>query len=201
MLSLCHLAIDDDACALPSHCARFLFTPTGCIVAHARARALSLAPTQEWDHFPAQFERLGRLGVRTRQSLLAGLWVQAVTGHNWFGSLNKVGDWPGDAGNWTRWEHFVEETVAASPSGLSFDVWNEPGFAPGYFWDRSHSQYLEMWSRAARVARQVRPGAKLVGPSTSSFDVGFITDFLVRKIGTAGTISQRSKSTYQRCLP
>jgi len=132
----------------------------------------------DWDHLPAQFERLGRLGIRTRQVLLPDLWVQAVTGHNWFTSLNKVGDWPGDEGNWTRWEAFVQATVAASPSSLYYDVWNEPGFGPGYFWNRNHSQYLEMWSRAVRVARRVRPGARMLGPSTSSFDVPFITDFL-----------------------
>ena len=143
----------------------------------------------DWDHLPAQYSRLRGLGFTTVQSLLPDLWVQNITGENSFKSLVSgrcavPGCWPGDGGNWEPWQRWVADIVGNSPAGVTFDVWNEPGASAGYFWNRNLSQYLEMWRQAVVAARRVRPAVKLVGPSTSSFDLQFLRTFLAFANGT-----------------
>jgi hypothetical protein len=138
----------------------------------------------DWDHLPEQYARLRGLGFTTVQSLLPDLWVQNITGENSFTSLVAgrcaavPGCWPGDRGNWRPWERWVADIVASSPEGIEFDIWNEPGTSAGYFWNRNFSQYLAMWSHAVTAARRVRPSVRVVGPSTSSFNLGFLRTFL-----------------------
>jgi hypothetical protein len=117
------------------------------------------------------------------QSLLPDLWVQNITGENSFKSLVSgrcaaPGCWPGDGGDWRPWQRWVTDIVSAAPAGVAFDVWNEPGISPGYFWNRNFTQYLKMWSTAVIVARRVRPAVKVIGPSTSTFDLQFLRAFL-----------------------
>ena len=142
----------------------------------------------DYDHLPAQFARLTSLGITTKQVLLPDLWVQEVTGHNSFTTLQpppagvpacaNPGCWPCDNGNCTRWQDFVERTVAAAPAGLMYDIWNEPGMSPGgYFWYRNWSQYKQMWHTAVVTIKRVRPDAQVTGPSISSFDLAFLRPF------------------------
>eukprot|EP01043_Picozoa_sp_COSAG02_P002489 COSAG02_NODE_57_length_43668_cov_118.217196_26_plen_432_part_00 len=122
------------------------------------------------------------------------------------GHCAAPGCWPGDGGNWRLWQQWVTDIVSAAPDGVTFDVpapikisliprlqylyltdlnanigwqvWNEPGTSPGYFWNRNFSQYLDMWSNAVIAAKRVRPAVTVVGPSTSSFDLEFFRAFL-----------------------
>jgi hypothetical protein len=131
----------------------------------------------DWGVLPAVHERLTSLGIKRSEPLLADLWCYQKGCDHGFSSLGD-GEWPGDYGNWTEWEAFVKETVGNAPVGVVFDIWNEPG-QHGYFWNRNHSQYLEMWARCVNVARQTRPGVRVSGPSWSGFDLTWIHQFLI----------------------
>jgi hypothetical protein len=130
----------------------------------------------DWGVLPAVHERLTSLGITRSEPLLADLWCYKHGCDHGFSSLGD-GQWPGDNGDWTEWEAFVKDTVQQSPVGVVFDIWNEPG-QHGYFWNRNHSQYLEMWSRCVHVARETRPGVQVSGPSYSGFDLAWIHQFL-----------------------
>ena len=142
----------------------------------------------DWGVLPAIHERLASLGITRSEPLLADLWCYQHGCEHGFSSLGE-GEWPGDNGNWTGWEAFVTKTVGKAPEGVVFDIWNEPG-QHGYFWNRNHSQYLEMWTHAVTVARQTQPGVQVSGPSWSGFDLAWIHQFLIdtSKLGVAPDI-------------
>lgn len=59
--------------------------------------------------------------------------------------------WPGDDGDWSFFDAFLDQLVAEIISndmipGLDIDIWNEPD--GGNFWGASQDQYLAMWERS-----------------------------------------------------
>lgn len=67
-------------------------------------------------------------------------------------------EYPGDNGDWTRWDAFVKQTLADVKSsdmmeGLVIDIWNEPDLS--FFWNRPKEQWLAMWSRTYHNIRYV----------------------------------------------
>jgi hypothetical protein len=96
-----------------------------------------------------------------------------------YGYPGPSGIWPGDGGNWTKWEHLVEELVREADSmelQLLWDIWNEPDHPQ--FWDRSAEQFFETWKRAVRTIRRVNPKAIIVGPSLSKGPCHYLYGFL-----------------------
>lgn len=90
------------------------------------------------------------------------------------------GNWPGDGGDWTRWETLIEELVREADSkGLQpiWDIWNEPDLKQ--FWDRSAEQFFETWKRAVRTIRRVNPKAIIVGPSLANGPCHYLYGFLL----------------------
>lgn len=64
--------------------------------------------------------------------------------------------WPGDNGNWTNYDQFVNTVLADLKQykmleHTVWDTWNEPD--GGYFWQRSEAQYLELWDRTVKRIR------------------------------------------------
>lgn len=55
--------------------------------------------------------------------------------------------WPGDGGDWSKFDSFVADTVRAAPATVAYDIWNEPGISPGYFWNRYGTILLSFRSR------------------------------------------------------
>lgn len=88
--------------------------------------------------------------------------------------------WPGDKGNWRRWDTMVEEVVRrARESGYRFewDIWNEPNSQR--YWGRSRAQFAEMWRRTVIRIRRMDRDAVIVGPSLDGYNPKLLRAFLV----------------------
>ncbi|MGW1712868.1 beta-xylosidase [Streptomyces sp. NPDC002156] len=118
----------------------------------------SLAAYQtRWNSTLAQYRRTAALG---------GTFV--ILPHDLWGADSTTSQgWPGDNGDWTRFDAFLDQLIAdvrANNMTVQWDIWNEPDNGP--FWGRTHAQYLEMWKRAYQKIRVAVPGAVVVDPST-----------------------------------
>lgn len=103
-----------------------------------------------------------------RTAALGGEFVLLV--HDLWGAdaETQASVFPGDNGNWASYDAFLNRLIAdvqASGVQVQWDIWNEPDIRT--FWDRSQSQYLEMWKRGYQRIRATFPNAVIVGPSTS----------------------------------
>ncbi|MDN5940437.1 MAG: hypothetical protein L0H94_01025 [Nitrospira sp.] len=108
-----------------------------------------------------------------------GAVVQGIISDS-YGYPGPSGNWPGDGGDWTRWEQLVEELVREADSKglqLHWDIWNEPDHPQ--FWDRSAEQFFETWKRAVRTIRRVNPKAIIVGPSLARGPAHYLYGFLL----------------------
>ena len=136
----------------------------------------SISIEQPDDQFVRQLKpKLFRL--HTREALTPSLY-RRLTGYgadiqivisDAYGYPGPSGIWPGDGGDWTRWENLVEELVREADSKglqLLWDIWNEPDSYN--FWNRGGEQFFETWKRAVRAIRRVNPKATIVGPSTAN---------------------------------
>lgn len=99
---------------------------------------------------------------------LGGVFIGLV--HDLYGADGTAIDtWPGDGGDWTRFEAFLDRLTGdarAASMRAQWDLWNEPDL--DMFWARSREQFLEAWRLAYRKVRSALPGATIVGPSTAS---------------------------------
>ncbi len=88
--------------------------------------------------------------------------------------------WPGDGGDWTKWENLVERLVLdakAKGNRVLWDVWNEPDDET--FWKRNQQQFFETWRRAVVKIRRLDPDAVIVGPSASTGVWDYLHEFLL----------------------
>ena len=118
---------------------------------------------------PARYHRLTEYGA-TVQSVISDA----------YGYPGPSGLWPGDGGDWTRWEQLVEELVREADSKglqLHWDIWNEPDHPQ--FWNRSAEQFFETWKRAVRTICRVNPKAIIVGPSLARGPAHYLYGFLL----------------------
>ncbi|MER6569064.1 RICIN domain-containing protein [Streptomyces sp. NPDC001093] len=117
----------------------------------------SLADYQtRWNATLAQYKRTAALG---------GTFV--LLPHDLWGADSTTSQgWPGDNGDWTKFDNFVTQLindVKANNMTVEWDLWNEPDGRG--FWAPSQSQYLQMWSRFYARVRAAFPGQLIVGPS------------------------------------
>ncbi|GHH80627.1 RICIN domain-containing protein [Streptomyces capitiformicae] len=122
--------------------------------------ATSLAHYQtRWNSTLAQYKRTKALG---------GTFV--ILPHDLWGADGTTSQgFPGDNGNWTLFDNFVNQLISdvkANNMTVEWDLWNEPDLSG--FWGRSQSQYLQMWSRFHAAVRANLPGQLIVGPSTAN---------------------------------
>ncbi|MFD5462590.1 RICIN domain-containing protein [Kitasatospora sp. NPDC127059] len=122
--------------------------------------ATSLADYQtRWNATLAQYKRTVSLGG-TFVILPHDLWGAD-------GTTNQA--FPGDNGNWTQFDDFVNQLISdvkANNMTVEWDLWNEPD--QNGFWSRPQSQYLQMWSRFHAAVRADLPGQLIVGPSSAT---------------------------------
>ncbi|MFE9425976.1 RICIN domain-containing protein [Kitasatospora sp. NPDC006697] len=122
--------------------------------------ATSLADYQtRWNATLAQYRRTAALGG-TFVLLPHDLWGAD-------GTTNQA--FPGDNGDWTQFDDFVNQLVSdvrANNMTVEWDLWNEPD--QNGFWGRSQAQYLQMWSRFRAAVRANLPGQLIVGPSMAT---------------------------------
>ncbi|WP_246001463.1 RICIN domain-containing protein [Allorhizocola rhizosphaerae] len=84
----------------------------------------------------------------------------------WGADGYPISRFPGDNGNWTDYDNFLTRLfndVRATGAPVQWDIWNEPNITP--FWNRSQSQYFELWRRTYQRIRAEFPSHLIVGPS------------------------------------
>ncbi|KAH8798622.1 glycoside hydrolase superfamily [Xylogone sp. PMI_703] len=87
------------------------------------------------------------------------------------GGANSETPFPGDNGNWTEMEIFLNQVIKDLKAnnmldGLIIDLWNEPDGSG--FWARPWSQYLEYFNRATKIVRAELPRTLISGPSMAN---------------------------------
>jgi len=108
------------------------------------------------------------LAQAKRTAALGGTFV-ILPRDLWGADGGSLATWPGDNGDWTNFNNFVNTLIAdvkANNLTVEWDLWNEPD--AGNFWGRSQTQYLQMWQRFYAAVRAQLPTQLIVGPSTSS---------------------------------
>ena len=115
--------------------------------------------TPRWNFVRAYYATAKAVGAKYSM-ILAPLWGSD--------GVNNVPRWPGDNGNWTEFNTFIDLVISnvrsngMTGSDVRWDIWNEPNI---FFWGRSQSQYFEMWKRAVQRIRAALPSAVIEGPS------------------------------------
>jgi hypothetical protein len=101
--------------------------------------------------------------LRTRS--LGGEFVLLV--HDLWGADGYgISRFPGDNGDWTDYDKFLTRLIGdvrATGAPVQWDLWNEPNIS--IFWNRSQSQYFELWRRTYQRIRAEFPTQLIVGPS------------------------------------
>ncbi len=132
---------------------------------------------------PGLYERLvEKLGMQYQIRITStyGLQVLNSADHKWFDKPGPL--WPGDEGDWSRWENFLTELVSRIKKNqykVVYDIWNEPDGAPHYFWNRPYKQYLEAYRRGALKIRQLDPDAEIMGPSFTHFNKELLEEWVL----------------------
>lgn len=120
---------------------------------------------------PAKY---GALAVRDRASAMNAKMHAVLSG-----GVGFDGAFPGDKGNWTRWEAGIERLArqagAAQPR-IVWEIWDEPNNS--FAWKGSREQYYALWFRTVRKIRTIDPQAIVAGPSIDRWDQGWIEGFL-----------------------
>ncbi|GHH71644.1 hypothetical protein GCM10018793_07260 [Streptomyces sulfonofaciens] len=103
-----------------------------------------------------------------RTTALGGTFI--LLPHDLWGADGTTSQaFPGDNGDWTKFDGFVRQLIAdvrANRMRVEWDLWNEPDLS--IFWKPSQAQYLQMWSRFYGAVRSAFPDQLIVGPSTAS---------------------------------
>jgi len=92
------------------------------------------------------------------------------------------GQFPGENGDWGKWDQGVEQLVRkqlATGKPVEFEMWNEPD-RPASFKGKQ-ADFFALWVHTARLIRSIDPKARLVGPTMSKYDYGWVQEFL--KVG------------------
>jgi hypothetical protein len=96
-------------------------------------------------------------------------------------SVKFDGAFPGDKGNWTKWDQGVEKLVRqqlADSKPTIYELWKEPDKS-GFNKDKTN--FFGAWVHTAPLIRRIDPKAVLMGPSISKHDGGWTGEFL--KVG------------------
>ena len=89
------------------------------------------------------------------------------------------GRFPGEKGNWEKWDKGVSDLVRRAMSSgqrVQWEIWTEPN--QGASWKGSKEDYLVMWYRTVTRVRAIDPNATIAGPGVGPFDAGWITGYL-----------------------
>ena len=122
-----------------------------------------------WGEYPGRFAS-ALSNYRTARALGADF---ILLPHDLWGAdgLNQNNvKYPGDDGDWSDYEKFLDTLFADMKSngmvdGVVYDIWNEPDGAG--FWPRTWAQYLDLWSRTHNKIQADFPGLSTSGPSTT----------------------------------
>ncbi|KAJ5720313.1 glycoside hydrolase family 39 protein [Penicillium malachiteum] len=87
------------------------------------------------------------------------------------GGATAASVFPGDNGNWTEMELFLDQVISDIKSndileGLIVDIWNEPDLET--FWYPDWSQYVEYFVKATQYLRANYPDLPVEGPSMAN---------------------------------
>lgn len=118
------------------------------------------------------YEHARKIGVK---------YLQVKISDRYGYGYDKEAPWPGDNGNWKKWEDCTEamvKEVLRKKMIVQWDIVNEP--APGGFWGAKGGtpQFLEAWRRAVVKIRSLDPKADIIGPGMAGFNPEFLKEFL-----------------------
>ena len=137
---------------------------------------ITFARGDAWGPCPLRYDRLKPLGTATFDRILSDDWN--LDFHDASGATYGS-PWPGDGGNWSKWESWVKGQVSgfgAGPGAINWEIWNEPD--GGNFWAVGWTRYKEAWKHAVQAIRSVDKNAHILGPSLSGFHQAQMQDFL-----------------------
>lgn len=147
--------------------------PPDDTVVPLKPQLFRVRPDNQYLFARGYYERIKSLGA-TIQILPNGVYNLLYTKDS-----AESSNWPGDNGDWTLWEEFLETLatkIKMEGFDVQWDIWNEPDY-PSY-WKRSREQFFETWRRGVLQIRKVDSSAIIVGPSIGTFDPKFIEEFL-----------------------
>ncbi|MBI2647309.1 hypothetical protein HYW99_02430 [Candidatus Woesearchaeota archaeon] len=90
-------------------------------------------------------------------------YITFVLGDKYVWSKQKPWD------DWQEYEQYVTSTVLNHPEVTYWDVWGEPDTETGSF-GTSFVNMLKVFRRTHDAIRRVKPGVKIIGPSTAGFN-------------------------------
>lgn len=135
---------------------------------------------------PGLYERVvERLGMQFQIRLTSSYGLQFLNSgdHNWYDiDVDTPGKWPGDNGDWSRWEGYLEELyrrVNEKGYTVVYDIWNEPDTASNSFWPRPYEKYLEVYRRGVIKLRQLDPNVVVMGPSYTGYREKMLEEWLL----------------------
>ncbi|MFB9239445.1 beta-xylosidase, partial [Plantactinospora siamensis] len=107
-----------------------------------------------------------------RTAALGGTFV--LLNHDIWGADGAgISRFPGDNGDWTDYDNYLNRLftdIRAAGITVEWDIWNEPNLS--IFWNRSQSQYFEMWKHTYQRIRATFPTMLIVGPSMAGVPSG-----------------------------
>ena len=136
-------------------------TPSDDLVVPLKPRMFRLHADETWDCYP----RVKQLGAK----------VQLVVSDSY-----GYAKWPGYNQYQSAWERTIADLVAQADSSgftdIEWDIWNEPNY--WRFWGASTQQFYDTWEIGYRKLRSLKPGAVIVGPSSTG-SIQYVKDFLL----------------------
>lgn len=93
-------------------------------------------------------------------------------------SVKFDGAFPGEKGNWSKWDQGVEALVRRQKSEggtILYEVWKEPDNGRPF---RDRLDFFSAYIHTVRKIRKFAPDTVVIGPSTQKFDFGWICEFL-----------------------
>ena len=136
-------------------------TPSDDLVVPLKPRMFRLHADEAWDCYP----RVKQLGAK----------VQLVVSDSY-----GYAKWPGYNQYQSAWERTIADLVAQADSSgftdIEWDIWNEPNY--WRFWGASTQQFYDTWEIGYRKLRSLKPGAVIVGPSSTG-SIQYVKDFLL----------------------
>lgn len=130
---------------------------------------------------PATLKRLDRPNLRLAISFGPYSYTRKMKEYGEFKPAQE-GDkvmWPGEGGNWAPWERFIGDQMKDlldRKVDCHWIIWNEPDHK--MFWPHDAERHRELWTRAYRKIRTVKPDAIITGPTTSNYSRDYLTTFL-----------------------
>ncbi|OJJ42690.1 hypothetical protein ASPZODRAFT_147101 [Penicilliopsis zonata CBS 506.65] len=128
------------------------------------------SPALGWVYGETQFENRFASALSNYQTARSyGAPFQLLVADLWGADQTSVVPLPGDDGNWTSYDLFLDALFEAltdneMTEALDFEIWNEPDTA----FEANLTQFYDMWARGYRRVKEAFPDMPIIGPCSAS---------------------------------